>query len=624
MEFVDIRNCKNFEGKAGNLARISDDFNILDGFVVTDKFFKRFLSFNNIELSDNLNIICDNIMKGVFDFSELIEFYDGYNFDKVVVRSSASVEDGSDYSFSGQFSSFLNVSRDSLILYIKKCWTSMFNENVYLYMKENGIVSDISFDVIIQKMIVSNYSGVAFSVNPSNGKREVFIEVTDGQCEDLVSGKVLPHVYHVNQRIDFDDFINRNKIIEICDNVKKLKKLFNRDIEIEFAFKDNLFYIFQVRVVTKVYFDLISYIKNEYWCCFKNNRWSLFTRSLWIMGVYKYKNEIINNDIVEDITLFNSDGSQLRGFNGNQPPLDEITVSKHKSDDINEYIFSSNLIAKFINDFSTVIKGNISNNDFKEFRKNLRVLIFKNAVINSYEYLIGSLGNALYDRLDDYTKDNISKWRNSEENSYFSIYDDVFSYVINYFGIDIDRESFVNYVHVNELLNLCYFRLRVSTLVKRINERKKFGFVLLNLNNEKFVNKVVIDKDVITTVRDRFDEILISSCDNDCDGIKGTSTFKNGKVIVGECVVVDDDISKLDVDLCDKILVCGVTTARDIKYIKNVKALIVDSGGILCHSAIFSREFGIPCLMGSVRGTKYFVSGDILKFDVDNEMVVKL
>ena len=100
-------------------------------------------------------------------------------------------------------------------------------------------------------------------------------------------------------------------------------------------------------------------------------------------------------------------------------------------------------------------------------------------------------------------------------------------------------------------------------------------------------------------------------------------TFKNGKVITGECVVVKGNNFK-DIDLNNKILICEVTTAKDVKYIKDIKALIVDNGGVLCHAAIFSREFNIPCLMGCEVATKYFNTKDIVTFDLDNEIIKKV
>ena len=114
--------------------------------------------------------------------------------------------------------------------------------------------------------------------------------------------------------------------------------------------------------------------------------------------------------------------------------------------------------------------------------------------------------------------------------------------------------------------------------------------------------------------------------ENQFDGIKGHSTFKNGKIIIGECIVVKNNTidTYSAIDLENKILICEVTTAQDIKYLKKVKALIVNNGGILCHSAIFSREFCIPCLMGCEVATHYFHTGDVVLFDVDHEFIRKV
>ncbi len=40
-------------------------------------------------------------------------------------------------------------------------------------------------------------------------------------------------------------------------------------------------------------------------------------------------------------------------------------------------------------------------------------------------------------------------------------------------------------------------------------------------------------------------------------------------------------------------------------------------------SAIFSREYNIPCLMGCVKATKFFYTGDKILYDIDNEYAKK-
>lgn len=615
-----------FEGKAGNLNKLYKDFNIARGFIISDEVFHEFLKFNHISLDSNLARIKNEIMNGVFPCEkELLNYYKKHQYHKVIVRSSASLEDGSKYSFAGQFDSYTNTDIHTLILNIKRCWSSRFCDNVKIYMEENKIDEHFTFDILIQEMILSDISGIAFSINPTNGKEELLIHVSDFPCEELVSGKVKPHTYHITNNLCGDNFLQEDQLIIIKDNLQKLKKIFKQEIEIEFCFKGEEFYLFQVRPITKICFSLNDYIHTECWCSFKNNNWTLFHRSLWVLGATKYKNKRVNNKVTEDITIYYPyNERQVRAFNGNQPPLDKITIDNHSIWDINHYIREYYCISENIKKLSLVLQDDIDKNNFDCFCVHLKILIKYNAILNSYEYLIGSLGQAFEQRLDKATFTNIENWRNSEENSYFSIYDTIFQYVVNYFDIPIDVETFRMYLHVNELLHLCNRKIQKSTLLKRIKKREKCGFVLLNLHHKKFSNKALTNQSTFQTVKNKFVEIQENILrENNLDGIKGHSTFKNGKIITGECIVLKNN-NVSDVDLENKILICEVTTAKDVKYIKNIKALIVNNGGILCHSAIFSREFHIPCLMGCEVATDYFHTGDFVSFDVDNEIIRKI
>lgn len=627
MKITELGKTYNKKGKAGNLNRLYEDFNIARGFIIESDVFDDFLKLNDISKREDAKIIKQKIMEGTFpNEEELLAYYKECGYDKVIVRSSASLEDGDKYSFAGQFDSYTDTDIDRLILNIKRCWASRFDDNVVTYLKENRLPDNFSFDVLIQEMIISDISGIAFSIDPTNGKEEALINMTDSQCEELVSGRVIPRTYHLKNGPCNDEYTEDDRLKTIYDHLQKLKKIFKKDIEIEFCFKEGKFYLFQVRPITSIHFSLNDYINTEFWCSFKNNNWTLFNRTLWILGATKYKNRRINNKITEDITIYYPHNErQERAFNGNQPPLDEITIDTHTVKDINDYIDKFESISTKIKDLSPIIEGDIKKDNFEAFDANLKKLINYNAIINSYEYLISSLGQALHDRLDKDTLKNIERWRNDEDNSYFPIYDSIFKYVLDHFRIDMDVKTFRMYIHVNELINLCDKKMGIRTLLKRIKIREKDGFVLLNLHNKKYNNRVITEISTFHTVKNRFDELQNDIIkENKLDGIKGQSTFKNGQIITGECIVIKNGDEIRDFDLEDKILVCEITTAKDVKYLKKVKALIVNNGGILCHSAIFSREFNIPCLMGCEVATAYFETGDMISFDVDNEIAQKV
>ena len=97
----------------------------------------------------------------------------------LAVRSSASNEDGHQFSFAGQYETVLNVGPDGLIAAIRQCWSSL-NAN-----PEYGDKSDRDgMAVVIQPMVDATVSGVMFTMNPMNGSwREMSVEAVWGQCE---------------------------------------------------------------------------------------------------------------------------------------------------------------------------------------------------------------------------------------------------------------------------------------------------------------------------------------------------------------------------------------------------------------------------------------------------------
>lgn len=72
------------------------------------------------------------------------------------------------------------------------------------------------------------------------------------------------------------------------------------------------------------------------------------------------------------------------------------------------------------------------------------------------------------------------------------------------------------------------------------------------------------------------------------------------------------------------IIVSPMTTTDFTPYLKNVKAIVTDEGGVTCHAAIVAREFGIPCIVGTKVATKILKDGDLLEVDANNGVIRKL
>lgn len=71
------------------------------------------------------------------------------------------------------------------------------------------------------------------------------------------------------------------------------------------------------------------------------------------------------------------------------------------------------------------------------------------------------------------------------------------------------------------------------------------------------------------------------------------------------------------------IIVTSMTTPNYITAMKKAAAIVIDEGGITCHVAIISREFGIPCIIGTKIATKVLKDGDMVEVDA-NRGIVKI
>jgi len=120
----------------------------------------------------------------------------------VAVRSSATAEDLPDASFAGQQDTFLWVrGLPSLIEHVRRCWSSIFTDRAIAYRHTMGYLHQaIGMSVAVQKMVDPVASGVAFTLNPSNGDRsQVAIDASWGLGEAVVSGEVTPDNFLVDK-----------------------------------------------------------------------------------------------------------------------------------------------------------------------------------------------------------------------------------------------------------------------------------------------------------------------------------------------------------------------------------------------------------------------------------------
>lgn len=202
----------------------------------------------------------------------------------VAVRSSATAEDSSVASWAGELDTFLFIDEKKLVETVKKCWASLFTPRAIFYRFEKKLhKTQVSVAVVIQQMVSSEISGVAFSVHPvTKDKNQLIIEAGYGLGEAIVSGTITPDSYVVHKKEGTILDINISKqekqiilkagggsvlkpvakslqekqkltgrqIIELTEIIKKIEKHYGCPQDIEWALYKGKFYILQSRPIT--------------------------------------------------------------------------------------------------------------------------------------------------------------------------------------------------------------------------------------------------------------------------------------------------------------------------------------------------------------------------------------
>ncbi|MCK5884376.1 MAG: phosphoenolpyruvate synthase [Bacteriovoracaceae bacterium] len=222
---------KNAGGKGYNLYLLANaGLNVPEWIVLGKKFFERFKRETNFDarLAEILGANGDNLAQTEKDVEHFIltasmseglesairESYNKLGRNLISVRSSAIDEDSAGHSFAGQLSSYLYISsEDSALESVKKCWASAYSERGLYYRRQNKLETvNIDVGVVLQEMIDSEKSGVAFTADPVSGKSDrVILNAVYGVGEGIVSGLLDADTYTVMKA---DCKIEQSEIVE--------------------------------------------------------------------------------------------------------------------------------------------------------------------------------------------------------------------------------------------------------------------------------------------------------------------------------------------------------------------------------------------------------------------------
>jgi phosphohistidine swiveling domain-containing protein len=311
-------------GKGASLGELTQaDFAVPQGFIILSAAFEKFLEetdlnteietiltsldYKDIHAVENASekikslILSIEIPKDIAD--EIQKFFKNLNVEFVAVRSSATAEDGVEHAWAGQLESYLNTTEENLLENIRKCWTSLFTPRAIFYRFEKKLhAQKISVAVVVQRMIQSEVSGIAFSVHPvTQDKNQLIIEAGFGLGEAIVSGSVTPDSYIVakdtktilERNFDNKSVLTEEQIIELTNLIVKIENHFGFPCDIEWTFEKGKFYILQSRPITTLKEGLEIKASDKKFVSFENPIYPYFYSSTANAPKQKFKDKFL-------------------------------------------------------------------------------------------------------------------------------------------------------------------------------------------------------------------------------------------------------------------------------------------------------------------------------------------
>ncbi|EIC86373.1 PEP/pyruvate-binding domain-containing protein [Serratia sp. M24T3] len=625
-------NIKRVGNKAFNLMRVAEvGIPVPPGFVI-----------NNAESPSN---------------KDCIKLYNKYiSHGRVSVRSSSDKEDGDKKSAAGIYKTILDVSSDEIELAFQA---------VRRHSKKSRMIP-----VIVQKQIEAKTSGVAFSINPINGDNDIYIEYYEGRCENIVSGNIIPrhlvlkkHTYHENDNIP----------LKLFEFIIQLEMIFNVPVDIEWCIDyDGNVWILQCRPITVIPSDCFRYAwstREPLWAMEQAFKTRCNDGENQKKDIYLHEEIIYSRDLDKTFHCYiglkdhiSALAYTMKVLNSPFKPVDYYPLIEppefvSKDTAVDYFRTLSSLYCKYIRYYmrsasivTNIIERKLSlkysrdeiadllsigNNDlmFREQNDFSNLDISSNDSITNhvrkYPYLsinyrnrndmiegIKSLHLAKEIKCDDKSTEN-RKMQSlsdmSEDLKHLKLLSTERMHVKNgwagvYFHMMILME-WISKNH-NESQNDLYQSYMSDDIVNLIKNDIK----LTTQEKEKRCHGILMkrNKDKALTPRISFGnffhedvEAKILPSNNNLHGIPSLKRKVHGvvKIINYE--------TKIDIQsYMGKIVVTEMTQPNMVALFRKCKGIITNEGGVLSHACIISREYNIPCIVGTSNATKVLIDGD--------------
>lgn len=148
-------------------------------------------------------------------------------------------------------------------------------------------------------------------------------------------------------------------------------------------------------------------------------------------------------------------------------------------------------------------------------------------------------------------------------------------------------------------------------------------------NREKGFVKFLFDGKISTYEGSKAEKFMlkiyeIHNQSEELTGMVACRGYAVGKAIVLSYKNAENHSEKISKMRGGEIIVTEMTRPNIVVACEKAGAIVTDEGGITCHAAIISREFGIPCIVGTDIATEVIKDGDHVEVDANKGIVRKL
>lgn len=560
----------------------------------------------------------------------------------VAVRSSATAEDSASAAWAGQLESYLNTTSETLLKNVQRCWASLFTPRAIFYRFEKELhTQKISVAVVVQKMVESELSGIAFSVHPvTEDRNQLIIEAGYGLGEAIVAGQITPDSYVVEKepRRVIDANVNNQKrglyratnggnewrdigepkastqvlmseqILELAELVILIENHYGFPCDVEWAYESGKFYIVQSRPITtlgntpQTPKDSNTPSPQNYIRMFANKSFAYLFSSIFL----KYYDNLGVASIADGESWMSflpksshtqtlKDGAELytseEKYRAYKTAFDDYRDTSAKQ--FEKWLTQPTLNTEDVEKFLILTAKHFSFYSKTEFFYTDAIDPNKMVIsVQEFDELKLS-GRAWLNRImfedEGYTR-RLTK-RLSKE-------------------CDVP-ESEILYYEVDEVIELVRTSTKVSK--KTLTDRTVF-FSSVGYKASGDAAREVVDS-FFASYRER------------AGVIKGTIAYK-GKVRAKARVLIPDfnDFDKIKHAVADmekgEVLVAETTAPEIILACQKASAIVTNQGGMLSHAAIVSRELKIPCIIGTDKDVILNIqTGDELEVDADKGVI---